>query len=229
MYSQVEKLASAVYNDIVSGLQGFHINSSINMDQLIDDIISERLQVIKEYALKGILPVEDLYVSINCIPVECGNIDKCSCRSEYTDPKDLHLHFEIPQLLNDYQENAIQYIGSVDKQYPFIYYTSPQALRIQKYRKRGKSRPYVWIDTSPNENGMYDCWIFNAPLLKTVSVTGIFKDPRQLEKYSCCIENSDDNLSFIDNEVKKRLTQKKISYYRQLAAQPMPNTQSYTA
>lgn len=229
MYSQVEKLASAVYNDIVSGLQGFHINSSINMDQLIDDIISERLQVIKEYALKGILPVEDLYVSINCIPVECGNIDKCSCRSEYTDPKDLHLHFEIPQLLNDYQENAIQYIGSVDKQYPFIYYTSPQDLRIQKYRKRGKSRPYVWIDTSPNENGMYDCWIFNAPLLKTVSVTGIFKDPRQLEKYSCCIENSDDNLSFIDNEVKKRLTQKKISYYRQLAAQPMPNTQSYTA
>ena len=49
------------------------------MDQLIDDIISERLQVIKEYALKGILPVEDMYVSINCIPVECANIDKCYC------------------------------------------------------------------------------------------------------------------------------------------------------
>lgn len=199
------------------------------MDQLIDDIISERLQVIKEYALKGILPVEDMYVSINCIPVECANIDKCHCRSEFSDPQDLHLHFEIPQLLNDYQDNAIQYIGSVDKQLPFIYYTSPQSLRVQKYRKRGKKRPYVWIDTSPNENGMYDCWVFNAPLLKTVSITGIFKDPRQLEKYSCCLENQDDNLSFIDNEVKKRLIQKKISYYRQLAAHPLPNNQSYTA
>ena len=65
--------------------------------------------------------------------------------------------------------------------------------------------------------------------MKTVSITGIFKDPRQLEKYSCCLENQDDNLSFIDNEVKKRLIQKKISYYRQLAAQPLPNNQSYTA
>ena len=52
---------------------------------------------------------------------------------------------------------------------------------------------------------MYDCFVFGAPLLKNISVTAIFKDPRQLEKYSCCLENQDDNLSFIDNEVKKRL------------------------
>jgi hypothetical protein len=57
---------------------------------------------------------------------------------------------------------------------------------------------------------MYDCWVFNAPLLKKLSVVGIFKDPRQLTRYECC--NNDDivNYNFIDNEIKKRLTAKKL-------------------
>jgi len=53
--------------------------------------------------------------------------------------------------------------------------------KYHKYRRRGKSRPYVYIDMSPNENGMYDCFVFNAPLLKQVSIVAVFKDLRQLE------------------------------------------------
>jgi hypothetical protein len=34
MYNQIEKLASAVYNDIVGGLRGYHANPSISMEQL---------------------------------------------------------------------------------------------------------------------------------------------------------------------------------------------------
>jgi len=50
---------------------------------------------------------------------------------------------------------------------PFIYYTSPHAFNYyRKYRRRGKNRPFVYIDVAPNENGMLDCFIFNAPLLK---------------------------------------------------------------
>jgi hypothetical protein len=48
----------------------------------------------------------------------------------------------------------------------------------RNYRKRGKYKPFVYIDTTPNERGMYDCFIFNAPLIKEVSVVAIFKDPR---------------------------------------------------
>jgi len=64
---------------------------------------------------------------------------------------------------------------------------------------------------------MYDCFVFNAPLLSTVSISAIFKDLRQLEGYGCCESNSDDNLSFIDNEVVRRLTQKMINWYRAYA------------
>ena len=87
---------------------------------------------------------------------------------------------------------------------PFIYYTNPIVMKYHKYRVRGKNKPYVWIDITPNENNMYDCFVFNAPLLKEVSVIAIFKDPRQLERYSCCSSETleDDNFNFINNEIK---------------------------
>ena len=55
------------------------------------------------------------------------------------------------------------------------------------------------------------------------------QNPRQLEEYSCCNEFGDDNFNFINNEVRNRLTQRKVQYYRQLAAPNLPNTQEYAA
>ena len=226
MYSQIEKLASAIRNDVVSGLRGYHTNMSMSMEQLCQDIVDERLQILKEYSLKGVLPLKDLYTSINCIQIDCKNIERCKCNT-YDDCSDQPIaHFEIPQIVNDYGNLSIDYIGSTDRQLPFVFYTSSTAFRYHKYRKRGKNKPYVWIDTTPNENGMYDCFVFNAPLLKNISVTAIFKDPRQLQNYDCCVD--DDNFSFINNEIKKRLTAKKIQYYRQLAMPNQPNNQQYS-
>ena len=223
----LDKLVSAIKNDIYGGLRGTHNNLSISDEQLADDIIDERLQIIKEYQLKGILPLGDLLLSINCIPLDCKDIEKCKkCQ-------DLGLgtptmHFEIPQIINDYGTEAIQYIGSPDKTNPFYVYVNSYMFSIyHKYRRRGKNRPYVWIDTTPNENGYYDAFVFNAPLLKQLSVVAVFKDPRQLEAWGCCEDMSDDNFSWINNEIKKRLTQKKLAFYRQYSPQNTPNDQSY--
>lgn len=221
----IKKIADAVYNDVVSGLQGYHHNPSISMEQLEDDVVDERLQVLKEYSLKGILPLKDLMMSINCIPVDCKDLERCSCRETLgTTPT---AHFEVPQILDDYGGKAIEYIGSVDRQLPFLYYTSAYVWNhYHKYRKRGRNKPFVYIDTTPNENGMYDAFIFNAPMIKQISVVAIFKDPRQLENYACCSDN-DENFSFINNEIKRRLTEKKLRYYRQFAMPPYPNDQTY--
>ena len=220
----VHKLASAIYNDIMSGLAGITSTPSMSIEQLEDDIVDERLQIIKEYSLKGILPKNDLYLSINCIEVDCKDLDRCRCGKGGCETP--IAHFEIPQLLNDYGELAVDYIGSTDRQVPFIYYTSSQAWQYHQYRKRGKFLPYVYIDITPNENNMYDCFIFNAPLIKQVSVVAIFKDPRQLEEYGCCSPIDVENMSFINNEIKKRLTEKKLRYYRQFAAPITPNDQT---
>ena len=51
------------------------------------------------------------------------------------------------------------------------------------------------------------------------------KDPRQLEMYGCCQGDDLENYTFIYTEIKKRLTEKKLRYYRQFYQAPQPNNQ----
>lgn len=240
-WTSTRRLADAIYNDIVSGLRGYHQNPSLSIEQLEQDVIDMRLLIIKEYMMQGILPIQDLLVSLNCIPVDCQSLDKCPCNKN-TCGRDPVAHFEIPQLLFDYGlKKAIYYIGSTDKQHPFIVYTKPFDIisTIQKYRKRGKRKPWVFIDVTPNSNGMLDCYIFGAPLIKEVSIIGIFKDPRQLEEFQCKCKDgisgedvstqADSAYNFLDPLIKERLTKQKLYYYRQMAAPLMPNDQRMAA
>lgn len=226
----IEKLASQIRNDIVSGLRGYHQNLSMNMDQLQDEIVACRLEILHQHFLKGVFPIKDLLMAINCVDVDCKSLERCSCGKASEDDT-IVAHFEIPQLVTYYGKQSIDYIGSIDRRLKFQVIGSLSELENRKYKKRGNNKPYVWIDYSPNENGMLDCFIFNAPFLEQVSVVGIFKDPRQLNKYNCCnvdeLNGPDINPSFIDQLIKEKLTKEKLYYYRQLAAQRLPNDQQY--
>ena len=221
------KMASAIYNDIVSGLRGYSANPTLSMEQLEDEIAEERLAVIKQYILKGVIPKKDLLKTISCITVDCKDIEGCdACGGDSNFEGTPTMHFVIPPLMTDFGGFGIEYIGSADLQNPFIWYTNPTSMRYHKYRRRTKNKPYVFVNMSPNKDGMCDCWVFNAPFLKRVTVIGVFKDERKLEEYGCdCLGEGNNNPSFIDAEVKERLTKKKIYYYRQLAAPILPNDQ----
>ena len=228
MFNKIEKLASAVYNNIVSGLAGYNSNPSISMEQLEDAVIDERLLLVKEYFLKGLLNIKDLYISINCIPIDCDtSLERCTkCLGYSIDDETKVAHFEIPQLITDLGDLAISYIGSADRMNPFIIYTSSTALKYRSYRKRKQNKPYVWVDTTPNENGMYDCFLFNAPFVTEVSVVGAFKDLRDLCNYEC-MKNQEDQKSFLDADIVDRLSKKMLAYYRQYYIPPHPNDQTY--
>lgn len=227
----IDKLASQIKNDILSGLKGYHQNLGLNIEQLKDEVVNTRLLLIKEQYLQGVLPTKDLLVAINCVDVDCESLERCKCK-EGIDTT-LVAHFQIPQLIHDFGKQAIEYIGSIDRMNPFQVVTSLTELETRKYRKRGKDKPYVWIDYAPNSNGMLDCFIFNAPMLQQISVVGIFKDPRQVEQYGCCnqdvdsLTGADDNMTYLTQMIKQRLTEEKIKYYRQLAMPPKPNDQTY--
>lgn len=217
----INKLAYAIYNDVVSGLVGITSNPTMSIEQLEDDVVDERLQIIKEYSLKNLIPKKDLLMSINCINLDCKSLDKCPCGSDITQPE---LHFEIPQLVNDFADEAIEFAGSINRETQFKVYTST-SFRFHKFKRRGANKPYVYIETTPNENNMYDGWLFNAPFTKNILIIGIFKDPRQLTQYECCANETVDNFSFISTEIKKRLTEKKLRYYKQLYQGPTNNNQ----
>lgn len=226
----IEKLASSIRNDVVSGLRGYHQNLSMNMEQLQDEIVACRLEILHQYFLKGIFPIKDLLIAINCVQVDCESLERCSCR-DINSEDTLVAHFQIPQVISFYGKQAIDYIGSADRRNKFQVITSLSELQNKKYKKRGQNKPYVWIDFAPNKDGMLDCFIFNAPFLEQVSVVGVFKDPRQLNHYHCCntdeLNGPDVNPSFVDDLIKEKLTKQKLYYYRQVKPQTIPNNQQY--
>lgn len=217
----IEKTVSAIHNDVVSGLPGLAHQPRFSLEQIEDDVVEERLVVIKEYASKNLLPVKDLAITISCIPVDCDSLSQC-CGNFDELPTN---HFKIPQTLNDFGFEGIQYIGSVDMHVPFKVYTT-HAFRRHKHKRRGGEKPYVWINTTPDAEGMYNGYVFNAPLISVLTATIIPKDPRQLDKYACCNQDAFDNKSFIDREVRKRVTEAYVRYYRQLITANTPNTQT---
>lgn len=149
----IDKLASAIINDIYAGLAGIGGSWTISKEQIEDEIIEERLQIIKEYSLKNLVPRNDLLMSVNCIDVDCKSMDKCPCGINYTKPI---AHFELPQIVNDFGEEAVEFIGSLDRSSQFKIYTNT-AFQYHKFLRRGSEKPYVYIEPTPNENNMYDC------------------------------------------------------------------------
>lgn len=191
---------------------------TISLEELEDEITDERQAVIKEMFLKNILSKNDLMKSINCIPVDCADINKCPCATQV--PVNLVQHFQIPQLIEELGQDAVSYIGATDKSNSFKVYFSMESAKMNKYKRRGSDKPYVFIDKTPNQDGMFDCWLFNAPFVKNLTIVGVFKDLRQLGNFNCCEDIEYTDLGVISSEVKKRVLDKKLKVYRQLIMPP---------
>lgn len=221
----IERLASDIYNNVVSGLGGINVNDKFSIEQIEDDIINERLTIIKENALKGILPATDLMLKINCVPLDDLQLNKCGLTDGWY--RDKHIkHFEIPQIVYDFNRESIGYVGPVDGSYSMTVYVDRHAWLNNKYRRNIKIRDFALIDMATNENDMYDGWIISdneIPEDTTIMIVAIWKDPRQLSMFQCCPFDEINNWTYISNDIIKRLTEKYLRYYRQLAMPPTPS------
>ena len=222
----VNQIASAIINDLFSGnLVSLSNRAMISQEQIEDECIETRCAIIKDWYLKNMLNLGDMMVAINCVEVDCKDQNKCSCMSSLANAK-MAKHFEIPQLMPGLGVDALAFVGSTDRSHAFKIYYNLEAIKYQqhyqKYRKRPNDKPFVYIEKTPNENGMYDCWIFDAPFIQYIAVIGIFKDPRQLEKYNCCDDIDYLEMGAISNEIKNRILQKKIQLYRTSAPPAAP-------
>lgn len=219
----IEAIASAVYNNVIGGLTGISSNPKISLEQLQDECVAERNQLLREYLLKGVLSFEELFLSINCIELSCDSMSKC-CNELQIGEK--ALHFEIPPIIYIAGTNPIKFIGSIDRKVKYMVYLD-DSYRYHNFRKRGKNKPYVYVDTTINKNGNIDCYVFNLPLVKYISVTALFQDPRKLLDWDCCSANAESYLDcgILSNEIIRRMSEKYIRYYRQAASPVTPNNQ----
>ena len=210
---ELNKVASTIINDLWGGnLIPLSNRSLLSIEQVEDECIAERELIIKEWYLTGQLSKNDVAVAVNCIAVDCADPNKCPC--ETLPGSQTMQHFEIPALVGGLGRDSIVYVGSTDRTVPFRFYYNLNSIKYQKYRKRDSKRPYVYIERTPNVNGMYDGWIFNAPLVKHIAVIGVFKDPRQLVQYNCCDTTDYLDLGPVSSEIIRRILAKKSSLYR---------------
>lgn len=218
----IEQIASAVYNNTVTGLAGITSNPKISIEQLQDEVVAERNQVMREFLLKGILTLDELFLAINCIEVDCDYMSKC-CDLQVGEKA---LHFEIPPIIYINGIDTIRFVGSIDRHTRYNIYTD-ETYRFHKYRKNKPGSPYVYIDTAINSNGNMDGYIFNVPFVKYISVIALFLDPRKLLEWDCCSENPEVYLDcgILSDEIIRRLTEKYIRWYRSFETPITPNTQ----
>ena len=217
----IEAIASAVYNNVVGGLTGISSNPKISIEQLQDECVAERNHILREYLLKGVMNFEELFLSINCLEVNCDFMSKC-CELPVGAKA---LHFEIPPVMYVAGANTIKFIGSIDRKEKYMVYTD-ESYRYHQYRKRNGNKPYVYVDTAINSNGNFDCYIFNVPYVKYVAITALFQDPRRLLEWDCCSDGEVYlDCGILSNEIIKRMTEKYIRYYRQAASPVTPNNQ----
>lgn len=115
----IEAIAAAIYNHLQNGLSGANANPKISMEQLQDEVVAERDQIIKEYLLNGVINLDDLYLSINCVEVNCDYMSKC-CDLQAGEKA---LHFEIPPVMHVTGSESIKFIGSIDRSVKYKVYT----------------------------------------------------------------------------------------------------------
>lgn len=201
----VKQIASAVLSHIYDGLKGAVANIAVSQEQLEDEVVAERNTIIKEYLIKGVANLQEVYSAINCVGVQCASMSKCC---ELGDLGQKALHFEIPPVLLLSGVSTIKFIGSIDQKEKYQVYTNND-YKYHQYKKRGANKPYVYLDTTVNSNGMIDGYIFNAPLVKMISVVAVFLDPRKLVEFNCCAdEEIVTDCGIISNDIVHRLTQK---------------------
>ena len=209
----VKQIASAVLSHIYDGLKGAVANIAVSQEQLEDEVVAERNTIIKEYLIKGVANLQEVYSAINCVKVQCASMSKC-CDLYLSTLGQQALHFEIPPVLLLSGVSTIKFIGSIDQKEKYQVYTN------NDYK-------YVYLDTTVNSNGMIDGYIFNVPLVQMISVVAVFLDPRKLVEFNCCAdEEIVTDCGIISNDIVHRLTQKYAMWYRQNVLPPIPNTQS---
>lgn len=205
LFMNVKQIASAVLSHIYDGLKGAVANIAVSQEQLEDEVVAERNTIIKEYLIKGVANLQEVYSAINCVDVKCASMSKCC---ELGDLGQKALHFEIPPVLLLSGVSTIKFIGSIDQKEKYQVYTNND-YKYHQYKKRGANKPYVYLDTTVNSNGMIDGYIFNVPLVKMISVVAVFLDPRKLVEFNCCAdEEIVTDCGIISNDIVHRLTQK---------------------
>jgi len=222
----LRQIASLIRNNVVSGLKGV-TNESFSMEQLMHEVMLETNTIITKHIKERSLLVSNISQRLDGIEMKCEDTSSnCSIGSQ-TYAK----HVKIPKLAQFVTvEEALSYVGPMDNSFNFKVYINEDYMYHQ-YNLVTKNKPYAWLNTSDDEDGMYDIYFFNLGKydnLKFISVVARFENPTKLlsSEFGTRFKASEFYApDIILNEVIQNITKRWIELYKLGATPPIPNTQ----
>jgi len=225
----LNEMSSSIRNRVADGLSGNISNQAFSTEQLNDEIDLQRSDFINQYVTSGLkLNPNYLYQTIDGLELKCINLDDNSDCNYLPDSKTMAM--KIPAIAATSMDSAVEYFGLNNKQNSFIVYYTTSQIQNHKRRVRTKLKPFIWIDTTLDQNGFMTAYLMNSSSyneLKYMSIRAIFEHPSR-------VLNSNANFGdteypapgHIQNKIIDALTEKYVRYYRQLNILSTPNTQS---
>ena len=217
-------MAAAVKNHVVDGLAG---QGSVNFstEQLQDEIIATTSKLIIQYIAQGIITPQQLSQRIDGIRVECQDISSnCEVAALVNAP-----HFSMPDI-NRGITDPITFLGTMDSKLVFkVYYN--RDWRHHKHRLATANKPFAWVSSSPNREGLYDVYLFNLGRynnLQYISVDAVFDNPYDIQKTDYFEQFSVSEFYaplFLQKEVIDIISREYVEYHRKLHVQKTPNVQ----
>ena len=219
------EMATTIRNHVMDGLNGAD-TLPFSIEQLQKEILMGVPSVLLEFAAKGLVDLSRLTQRIDGIKIEEDDVStECDVSTGAC-----ALHFEIPNI-NRFVDTPIKFIGSMDSQISFkVYYD--RDWRFHKYRLATAKKPFAWVSTRANSNGLYDVFLFNLGKysgLRYISIDALFDNPYDILKteYYEQFASSDFFAPMIIKEaVIDKITNKYINFYRKLHMNQKPNTQA---
>lgn len=170
----LDEMASALRSNVGTGLKEVG-NFNYSIEQAKDEISNMRSLIIMQDSIKGILNPEYFAQKITNIPLTVGVFPEEGL-IESNSPV---LIAKIPKLAMTADNSSILYLGPMDMSLNIKRYYSYDDVKMHRYNRTIKNRPFALVDNVHNDEGdisVYITGIGPSPF-KFLGFRGIVDDP----------------------------------------------------
>lgn len=211
----LEQLASAISNNVSSGLKGVG-NYTYSLAQIKDDISAMRSQLILQYDDTKKANINQFAQKRTNIPLDITQYPL----SGYPESGQQVLTAKIPALAATRSNSAILYLGPPDMSLNLRTYYSSNEVESHKYTRVISQRPYAFIDSAMDADGNVPVYVFNlgSSPFRSLTISAIFDDPIKLMENDGIISDSEEFPApmGLQSIIVEQVTSKYIAYYKRL-------------
>ena len=210
----LEEMVSAIRSNVGTGLKEVG-NFVYSIEQMKNEISDTRSLIIMQDSEKGVLNREYFAQKITNLPELTVGIFPEEGLIESNSPV---LVTRIPKLAMTRDNSSVLYIGPKDMSLNLKTYYSYNAVKMHKYNRTLKNRPFAFIDNVHDDDGNIPVYIANTgpASFKFITFRGIVDDPVKLMQdvgYYVDAEEFPAPLA-VQALIVDQLTQRYINYFK---------------